>query len=175
MAKRLLQRYNVRLPQRGREAEHDEYWRETKGMTKCPECGNVHYKKRWYASPEEVMAILMVHKLPITRKKLCPACKMVHDRTFEGELVLDGFPDDHRKELLSLIRNFGERARVKDPQHRIIDILEMTSRYRVTTTENQLAVKIAKKVKDVFNKVDVRISHSAEPYEVNRVHASYRG
>lgn len=175
MARIFREPYNVKLPQRGREAEHDQYWREEKGMTKCPTCGNVHYRKRWYVSPEEVMGILMVPRLPITKKRLCPACKMVKDHQFEGELFVEDFPSRHRKELLRLIRNYGERARLKDAQHRIIDIEETKNGYRVTTTENQLADKLAKKIKGVFNKVNVRFSHSAEPAEVDRVHAKFYG
>lgn len=166
---------SVKLPQRGREAQHDQYWREQKGATKCPACGNIHFKKRWYASEEDLMKSIKIAPLPITDKKLCQACTMVKDRTFEGELFIQEVPSRHREDVLKLVNNFGERATQMDPQHRIITIEDLENGYRITTTENQLATRLAKKIEDVFNTVSVRISHSAEPAEVGRVHATFHG
>lgn len=36
---------NARFLKAGREAEHDEYGQEHKGVTECQECHNVHFKK----------------------------------------------------------------------------------------------------------------------------------
>lgn len=166
---------SVKLPQRGREAEHEQYWRERKGVTKCPVCANVHFKKRWYASEEDLFASLKQGHPGITEEKMCQACKMVKEHTFEGELFIEEVPMRYRQELLKLVKNFGERARQIDPQHRIIAVEEIVNGYRVTTTENQLAGKLAKKIRGVFNKVKIHFSHSAEPAEVDRVHAVFHG
>lgn len=175
MARIFIKTRSVRLPPRGREAEHEEYWREHKGVTKCPMCGNVHFKKRWYVSEKDLQKRLKVEKLKIAEKKLCPACQMTEGRTFEGELFIEEFPDHLRKELLRLVRNFGKRAAELDPQDRIIKITETKQGYRVTTTENQLADKLAKKIRDTFNKVEIRFSHSPEPEEVDRIHVIFHG
>ncbi len=147
---------SIKLPQRGREAQGEEYWREHKGVTKCPKCGNVHFKKRWYASEEDLRSRLKAKKLEIAERKICPACIIINSHTFEGELFIEEFPAHHQRELLRLIKNFGERATQIDPQDRIIKVEETGKGYRVTTTENQF-------------------SHSPEPAEVDRIHVIFHG
>ena len=164
---------SIKLPQRGREAQNEEYWREQKGITKCPRCDNVHFKKRWYASAEDLRKRLGVKRLAFAERRFCQACAMIKNRTFEGEVFLEGFPLRRQGELLCLVRNFGERASGIDPQDRIIEIGETKGGYRVTTTENQLAHKLAKKIKDAFNTVDIRSSYSPEPAEVERIHVTF--
>ncbi|MBI2120733.1 MAG: hypothetical protein HYT94_03880 [Parcubacteria group bacterium] len=161
-------------PQRGREDKNEAYWREHAGVTKCPKCGNVHFKKRWYASEADLAHRLKKKKLEITERKFCQACTMVKEHMFEGEVFVEGFSSKQKNELLNLIKNFGERATERDPQDRIIKIEKTEKGYRITTTENQLAGKLAKKIKDVFKKVDVRISHAPEPAEVSRVRVAFR-
>ena len=95
---------------------------------------------------------------------------MIEERAFEGEILIEEFPTHHRKELLRLARKFGERAMKRDPQDRIIKIEETEKGYRITTTENQLADRLAKKIKDVFNTVDIHFSYSSGPEEVDRIH-----
>lgn len=175
MARIFRKTSSIKLPQRDREPQHEEYWREHKGITKCPGCGNVHFKKRWCASEDDLRERLKIKKLEIAEKKICPACKMIKEHTFEGELFIEEFPGHLRNELLRLIKKFGERAIRIDPQDRIIKVEEMKTKYRVTTTENQLADKLAKKIRDVFNTVDIRFSHSPEPAEVDRVHVTFHG
>lgn len=165
---------SVKLPQRGREAEHEEFGREHKGSIVCPRCHNVHFKKMWHvpgSAPKHEDGEGVAH----AREELCPACKMVEEHLFEGELFVEEVPVKHKTELLNLIHNVGKHATEIDPQHRIIDIEETRDGIRVTTTENQLADRIAKKIQEAFKAVDVRSSHSKEPYEVDRVHVIFRG
>lgn len=162
-----------KLPPRSCEEQHEEYGREHKGVSECPECHNVHFKKRWYVSRLNLEDRLK-KKIDISRQHLCPACEMIKSHLFEGELFTEDFPAAENTDLLHLIRNFGEQATETDPQDRIISIEKTAKGYRVTTTENQLANQLAKKIKDAFNTVDVRFSHSQEPYEVDRVHVVFR-
>lgn len=164
---------SLKTPQPGREPSHDEYGQEHTGVTECPECHNVHFKKRWHHSIDA----LNVHAkstLQVNKKALCRACKMTQDHLFEGELLIEECPERHEEELLRLIHNFGKRAKEMDPQHRIINI-EKTDQeiYRVTTTENQLADRLAKKIKEVFNTVEIHLPHSKEPYKVDRIHVTF--
>lgn len=165
---------SIKLPQRGRAAENEEYWHEQKGITRCPYCRNVHFKKRWYSSGEELRRYLRAKKLEIKKQKICPACKMANNRVFEGEVIIEEVPDRYRYDLERLMKNFGERAARKDPQDRLLNIENMGTGYRVTTTENQLADKLAKKVKDAFKKVNIHFSHSAEPAEVDRIRVVFQ-
>lgn len=175
MARIFSKTSSIKLPQRDREAQHEEYWREHKGITECPRCGNAHFKKRWHESKMDLQSRLKAKKPEIAERKICPACKMIVDNTFEGELFLEEFPRRHQKELLRLVKNFGDRARQIDPQDRVIKVAETKNGYRVTTTENQLADKLAKKIKDVFKTVKIRFSHSPEPAEVDRIHVVFHG
>lgn len=165
---------SVKLPQRDREAEHEEFGREHKGSIVCPRCRNVHFKKMWHA-PGFVPKHEEGEAAAPAREELCPACKMTKEHLFEGELFVEEVPAEHKTELLNLIHNVGKHATEIDPQHRIIDIEETDKGLRVTTTENQLVDRIAKKIQEAFKAVDVRSSHSKEPYEVDRVHATFRG
>ncbi|OHA84960.1 MAG: hypothetical protein A2408_02775 [Candidatus Yonathbacteria bacterium RIFOXYC1_FULL_52_10] len=88
---------------------------------------------------------------------------------FEGELVLRNLPAAIEEEVLRLVRGFGARALRRDSQHRIIAIEHLKGVWRITTTENQLAIRLAKKIRDTFKRATLAISHSREPFEVGRV------
>lgn len=163
----------VKLPLRGRAAKNEEYWREHKGIVACPRCKNLHAKKRWYVSEDKLKRTLKTSKVAATEKKVCPACTMIKNHMFEGELFIEGFPVAMKKDLKNLINNFGVRATAIDPQDRIIAVETTRKGYRVTTTENQLVNKLAKKIRDAFNTVEIAFSNSAEPSEVSRVHVVF--
>lgn len=167
---------HILLPQAGREAENEGFWKEHKGAVKCPTCGNVHFKKRWYASEKDLLARLKTKKLEITDKKLCRACRMAKDGLFEGEIFIEGFSPQQKTELLNLVKNYGERATRRDPQDRILKIEKIPAHagYRIITTENQLAGKLAKKIQRVFKTDKIEISHLPEPAKVERIHITFR-
>lgn len=165
---------SVKLPQQGREAEDEEFGRGHKGVVECPRCHNVHFKKMWHP-PGSFPKHAEGEVVAMAREELCPVCKMVKEHLFEGELFMEGVPPQHKIELLNLVHNVGKHATEIDPQHRIIEVEETDKGIRVTTTENQLADRIAKKIQEAFKSVDVRSSHSKEPYEVDRVHVVFRG
>lgn len=173
MSRKFSKTSSVKLPQRGREAEGEDFGREKGGIAECPGCHSVHHKKGWHASIEDIN--VKEGKLFISRRELCPACRMIRENEFEGELLVENIPERLREEVINLLKNFGERAKQKDPQHRIIEIIKHGNGYRITTTENQLAVRMGKKLKDVINTVELHVSHSREPNEVSRVRAVYVG
>lgn len=168
---------SVKIPQRGREPQNEEYGGEThKGALICPECHSVYHRKKWYHEDDVAIGHLLREngKVVVVKKKICPACKMIKDHLFEGELFVENVPKQYRKEIFRLIHGFGEHAREKDPQDRLIQVTEYKEGcYRVTTTENQLAVRMAKKIQEAFAIVDVDISYSPEPAEVSRIHAIF--
>ncbi|MDP3880765.1 MAG: hypothetical protein Q8Q32_01100 [bacterium] len=173
MAEIFRQKNVVKLPERNKESKHDQYGKAQKGIVKCPYCGNVNFEKEWHGSIAELRKKKKDKKLKPSSEDICPACKMIRNGLFEGELFVESIPKKYRKELLRLIKNYGKRDSEMDPQNRIIAIEEMDGEIRITTTENQLANRLAKKIKGAFNKVKVDISFSEDPYEVNRVHAIF--
>lgn len=95
----------------------------------------------------------------------CPACQTIKDKQFEGEINIADVPEKFREDLTNLIRAFTQRAYEKDPMDRLIEIKKTRSGLRVTTTENQLAVKLAKKIRDSFKKASLEISYAKPPLE----------
>lgn len=72
------------------------------------------------------------------------------------------------------MQSYGQKALEKDPQNRIIAVEKTSEGHRVTTVKNQLANRLAKKIKDVFNTVELHMSYSPEPAKVDRVHAIFQ-
>jgi len=73
---------------------------------------------------------------------------------------------------LNLIVAFDAKSQKKDPKDRILAITKEVSRWRITT-ENQLVVRLGKKIHSTFKKTTLSISYSAEPAEVARVNISF--
>lgn len=152
---------------------HNEYGKDKKGIEICPKCWNVYFKKGWHSPNAK-----LYEKKEVKGKKalfiLCPADKMITQGLYEGEIQIQNVPEKYEVELLHLVANYGARAKMRDPQDRIIEIQKTKEGLRITTTENQLAVQLAKKLKSVFKGMKISsIKYSREPYEVARVRASF--
>ena len=88
---------------------------------------------------------------------------MIKNKQFEGEIIIENVPDKSLNELKNLINAFSKRAYEKDPLHRLINIKQKKSSLEITTTENQLAVRLARKIKETFKKSRMKISYSSSP------------
>ena len=151
--------YKIELPKSRHEAE--EFGKAKKGIVICGECRAVYHKKAWHHSLEK-LKMKDDRDYPLSFQ-MCPACKMIRDHQFEGEIKVIGYPAEIKKELTNLIRNFCKRAYERDPMDRLIEIKEDGNNLTVTTTENQLAQKLAKKIREIFKRFKIKISYSAEP------------
>jgi len=164
----------IKQPPRNRKAQREEYWRERAGIVICPSCGNVHYKKRWWHNDDQGLRKLVVLDYRKAAHTRCPACAMVGKHLYEGELMVEDIPSKFRKDLAQLLKHFGKTATEIDPQDRIIAVERKGGTWRITTTENQLADRLAKKIRESLKKhAHVHISHSKEPYEVDRVRVTF--
>ena len=101
---------------------------------------------------------------------------MIKNKQYEGEVIIKNVPEKYEVELINLIVSYNERAQKRDPQDRVITVEKYKEGYRFTTTENQLAVRLAKKIQSTFGKsrVDMHVSYSAEPYEVDRALLTFK-
>lgn len=167
----LLKSHRIIIPKRHSESKHNQYGgRARKGGVVCKECQHIYYKKSWM-HPSSLK--VWKHGMP-WRRSICPACSMKMENLYEGEIIIFRVPSELQKSLLNLIHAFGTRAALRDSQHRLLEVNNKYDTFRVTTTENQLAVKLAKKIAEVFRGlILIRISHSKEPYEVDRVRLSF--
>lgn len=164
---------SVKLPKSKQEERNDEHGKARKGIVICKRCRNISFKKEWHRHDR-----MIVREANRAGKEihfaLCPACTMLEQHLYEGELLIENMPPRYESELIHAVNAFGERAELKDPQDRIVDMKKEKKRYRITTTENQLAVKLAKQIGSAFRNLDIHISYSKEPHEVDRVVVMFR-
>lgn len=91
---------------------------------------------------------------------------MIKNKQFEGEIVVQNAPKKIIGDLTRLAEKFGQRAYRRDPLDRLIEIKNAKDGLKITTTENQLTVKMAKKINDVFKKAKLKITYSPAPSDV---------
>ncbi len=158
----------LHLPARHAEPKHTQNGRAKKGAAICRSCMHIFYQKQW-VHPKFASHKVLEEANKSKHVMLCPACLMSEQHLYEGEVLIHQVPEHYEKELVNLINAYGRRAVVQDSQHRVIAVEKKGLSYRVTTTENQLAAKLAKKIKEVFKGIsDLRILHSKAPYAVER-------
>jgi len=148
-------------PQRGPKAlkEENEAGPGRQEFVFCPGCGIVYYHKSWHHALEDWRHLKGDERIKFV---LCPACLMIKGKKFEGELTVSGLATRKLKEeIRGALENSGKLAFRRDPLDRIIEIEEKGNRLIVRTTENQLAVKLAKKIKLTFGG-KMTVSHSRE-------------
>jgi len=143
----------------------------------CEKCNSFYWYKSWHAYLKDYPKLKETKRIKFV---LCPACQMIKDKKYEGEIILENIPETFKKDIKILAENFGKRAMIEDPMDRIISIKEekvkrvtskrkrgATSRkdfknllnIQILTTENQLAQRLAKKINETFGG-ELSISHS---------------
>lgn len=117
----------------------------------CKTCQAAYYDKSWHRGLEDYKHLTEKN---IDKKKinftLCPACEMIKNKQFEGLITVYNVPALIKSELINLVKNMGETARSIDPMDRVSKIKESKDIMEIWTTENQLAKKIANKIKSTF-------------------------
>ncbi|MEK9154529.1 MAG: hypothetical protein AAB596_00410 [Patescibacteria group bacterium] len=168
MEKRKQYDNKIILPRR----EEHELPKGKAGLVLCRDCGASYYKKYWhhnlrnYKNPKEDALV---------RFSVCPACKMIENRQFEGKIVVENIPAKILSDLTNLAENFCRKAYLSDPLDRLIKIKKIKEGVlEITTTENQLAVRLAKKIKETFKKDKNEISYSPRPSDVVYVKISFK-
>lgn len=177
MAKIFKKSYDIKLPKSQREAEE---FAAKKGLVLCENCGAVYYKKHWHHNLERLNLPEIKNVADVGKKNtpvkflLCPACAMIKNKQYEGRIVIQNIPEEIQTELEKLILGYSKRAYDRDPMHRLIEVSKDTpalnkNTWQVTVTENQLANKLAKKIKDTFNKAKSKVKFNAEPGDVAEI------
>jgi len=135
-------------------------------MAVCTKCHTVYYNKRWYIDEELYQKKILMKKID---KVLCPACRKIKDNFPGGIVRLRGsFLNNHKDEIINLIRNEEERARGYNPLERIIKIKDISNELEVTTTNEKLAQRIGKSIhKACQGKVEYKWSEDTKLLRVN--------
>lgn len=151
-----------RRHQRSRK-EESEFGLGQKEFLKCSDCGVVYFDKSWHGSllEEKQEHLKEDRQFKFT---LCPACKMAHNKLFEGELVvkLKVKGEKLKSDVMNTINNSNKQAQDWDPLDRILWTEDNGNEVRIFTSENQLVVKIGKKLRSSFPGSTLKIKHSGE-------------
>jgi len=115
----------------------------------CTGCQALYQRRHWFFGPDPYFRETMQ---PTTRMVLCPACQKIRDRYAEGRVTLRPSPflASHKEEILHLIRNEEERAKGFNPLERIVEISESDGSVVVTTTNEKLAQRIGRVLKNAY-------------------------
>lgn len=170
MSKKFKNISKVKLPKS--RTEKEEFGKAKRSIIQCRKCGAFYYQKSWHHSADSYIAKRKDVDIPF-RFARCPACAMIGRGQYEGMVIVENVPKRFANEVLNLIRLFSERAYRRDPEDRLIRAETKGSSIRATFTENQLAVRTAEKISEVFNKVAIEIRHSQEPSDVAVVRLSF--
>lgn len=160
-----------RRHQRSRK-EEAEFGLGKKEFLTCSECGVVYFDKSWHRGLlEEKQKHLKENRQ--FKFTLCPVCKMKKDKIFEGELTIRLTTNNLRlkEEILNTVKNSDKQAQERDPLDRILWMEDKGDEVKIFTSENQLAVKMGKKLESSFPKSTLEIKHSGE--DIIRVYWEY--
>ncbi|MEK7134544.1 MAG: NMD3-related protein [Patescibacteria group bacterium] len=127
-----------------RKGQVEEFGPGRAGVVMCPNCHSVYFKKAWQKSAEKFLA--KRKNGPEVSFKMCPACTMVKRGLYEGIVTIKDAPAKQMAEIIGLVKNFCAHATEKDPMDRLIAIKKDKKFVTITTTENQLAHKLAKHI-----------------------------
>ena len=160
--KRIQGKQQPRLPRSKKEEQ--EFGKGRANILICWQCEIVYYYKSWHHRLENYKGLKEDKRIKFV---LCPACRMIKDKQYEGQVILKNAPEDKKEEILNLARHIGERAYQRDPLDRIISIRKRAQDIEILTTENQLAVRIGKQIKGAFKgKLEIQWSHQESTVRV---------
>ena len=136
-------------------------WKENpkgkQGIIFCAVCNAVYYKKAWHHNLRYYKNLREDLNVSFAT---CPACTAIKNNEFEGRITINNVPKHIAEHLENLVHAFTHRAYQKDPMDRLIAMKKTNGGMEITTTENQLAVKLAKKIEEVFKKSTAKISYA---------------
>ena len=161
MANIFRKQYDVKLPRERTEAH--EFKGALAGLVICSACGAVYHKKSWRAGLEKLK--LPERDYPV-KFALCPACRMIKSGQYEGRVTVKNVPLKERDLLVHLVEAYCRRAQDRDPMDRLIKIGGRGDSLEILLTENQLANKLAKKIKTPLTKSAPGFPHAAAPGDV---------
>lgn len=152
----------------------DEEFHAQKGVVLCKTCGAAYHKKSWRHGIEdfnkgETESISSGKKDVPVKFEICPACKMIKERQYEGRITIKNLPASSEKSLNELVVGFGKHAYENDPMHRLIGIKNDGGNWVITTTENEMANRLAHKIKTSFSHVKSRTKFSGDPSDVAEI------
>lgn len=125
----------------------------------CSDCGAVFSDGRWQWIPPPVQA----------DQVRCTACRRIHENQPAGYVTVEGqFAQDHREEMLNLVRHLETREKAEHPLQRIMSIDDQYGKLEITTTDIHLARGIGEALQHAY-KGDLNFHYNKDQYLL-RVH-----
>ena len=153
--------YNSSVPQSKKAMQE---FAAHKGIVVCNGCGAAYFEKRWVHGLEELKN--KEGKDTPVSFALCPACTMIKNKQYEGRITVRNLPEKHVKDLDDVVRGFSRRATERDPMDRLIAIAKNGDNWVITTTENEMANKLAHHIKESLRASKSRTKFAGDPSDV---------
>lgn len=139
----------------GHESKNPYYeGKKYKEPTYCPNCDLVYREGRW------IEGSISSEEDP--HEALCPACRRKRDRNPEGLVYLSGnYFQEHKKEILQLVKNDEEKAKQTRPLQRLMWVDEDSNSMELATTNEHLARRIGKSIARAHDgDLDIKSGHN---------------
>jgi NMD protein affecting ribosome stability and mRNA decay len=115
----------------------------------CKECGRVYTAGRWYFKDQIAEKNASNNQ---RRDVVCPACRKQRDHVPGGVIkITGGFFDNHREEILNLIRHEEAKAMADNPLERIMAMGSNGNAFEIETTNEKLAQRIGKALHKAYD------------------------
>lgn len=161
----MRQGVRINLTQPKPRYEFEEFGPGKAGVVICPKCEAIYYGKSWHHNKYTEKELKEAHKK--IKGSLCPVCRMEGGKVCEGFIVFENVPKEKKEDMLRLIEHIGERAYKTDVLDRILKIDKKGNNIEVYTSENQLAVKIARQFQRAFKgKLQIEWAHPTGPARI---------
>lgn len=154
---------------KAKKEEQAEYGPGRADIMICPVGHEVYYHKSWHHNFRDYKELDADKRVKF---KLCPADEMKKHGLFEGQVIFENVPQSVRGEVRSQIDHINQRAYDRDPMDRILETHENEGRIELRTSENQLALNIARQVHRAHKKTEMDTSFSKEESPV-RIHVTW--
>lgn len=140
---------------------HDPYQSEEKlaEPAVCDTCGVSYHQGKWQWTTPSVDAV----------QTRCPACRRIHDKQPAGYVSIEGaFAQQHRDEILNLVKNLETHEKAEHPLQRLMSIREEGGTLLIETTDVHLARGIGEALEHAY-KGDLKF-HFSEDEHLLRLH-----
>ncbi|MDR8394007.1 BCAM0308 family protein [Aliifodinibius sp. S!AR15-10] len=119
----------------------DRTTKENREPTQCPDCGVLFINGHWTWEAAR----------PTNGLEVCPACKRIEENDPIGFVTLSGsFLNEHRSEIILMVRDLERSESSAHPLERIIKIKETNRHLFITTTGVYLARRLGDYLKTAF-------------------------
>jgi len=131
-----------------RSQRQKERSKENKSYLYCRKCGAVFIDKVWkMIDKKEIPKII--------KKTLCPACQMIQNKNYEGEIKIEflkEIDEESKREIENIVKNISEIDYTYNVLSQLAEFKKFKNYWEIFTTNNQLAKRIAQKIQKILSK-----------------------